>query len=657
MKPTETINARSRAEIDFVGEDLVRGVAGLCWFVNEGGLDKYFSFVVSNPFAIDGVFSAWAGPPPAELYKEMACAPVLRRQSGVQVHQGRGCAWNIIEFGSVLTIRIAILPDPVPMDPFAYPPELEGKAPGVTTMELACPSHVRREVSEEAKSDWTQFLAHTRPRDAIDGLGSGIKVAGAGALVGTVALVGLPVVGAHQDGARGLFWGLLTGGLGATVLALGGGVACAAQVVRGVYNTPEAIQQTYAGKRWDKDYGVWVDAATNLRQEILQVDHRVGERADADLAEDDATRRMEGRRDVVDTTFYDVIGVSPSATPVEVKQAYFKAALRVHPDKNPGDREAHQRFQELAEAYQVLSDPKLRERYDSMGQEAVGSEVPSIDPCLFFSMLFGSEQFEKYIGKLYLAMQTDHFAKDLQRHGDSRDREGVDLVCRELFLKREQFEREVQCAAHLCSRLDRWVTRRDERGFVSASCQEATELVRVSFGGRLLRVIGHVYESSAERWLSALRRNVGVLSSVREGAHDVQVRANAASSIARSALAVKRAASAAVPAGGDEEAAREDATREALQSLEESLPVFLQTVWDLSVVDIESTLRRVCDKVLLDISVPWQLRQRRAFALRRLGRIFRDVGQVEHSDVSKSQVAKQHFEEALHRAMHESAHP
>merc|ERR1719217_355211 len=76
-------------------------------------------------------------------------------------------------------------------------------------------------------------------------------------------------------------------------------------------------------------------------------------------------------------------------------------------------------------------------------------------------------------------------------------------------------------------------------------------------------------------------------------------------------------------------------------SLEESLPMFLETIWDVSAVDIESTVSHVCNKVLKDISVPWQLRVRRAQALLKLGRVFRDAGQVEHSDFSQSSVAKQ----------------
>ena len=59
------------------------------------------------------------------------------------------------------------------------------------------------------------------------------------------------------------------------------------------------------------------------------------------------------------------------ATTDEIKKAFYKRALRLHPDKNPGDAEATRLFQKASEAYQVLGDEALRERYDAHGQAAV----------------------------------------------------------------------------------------------------------------------------------------------------------------------------------------------------------------------------------------------------------------------------------------------
>jgi molecular chaperone DnaJ len=75
---------------------------------------------------------------------------------------------------------------------------------------------------------------------------------------------------------------------------------------------------------------------------------------------------MASKRD-----FYEVLGVSRSASAVEIKKAYKKLALANHPDRNPGDEDAVLRFKEAAEAYEVLSDSEKRARYDRYGHAGV----------------------------------------------------------------------------------------------------------------------------------------------------------------------------------------------------------------------------------------------------------------------------------------------
>ena len=65
--------------------------------------------------------------------------------------------------------------------------------------------------------------------------------------------------------------------------------------------------------------------------------------------------------------YYEVLGVSKSATADEIKKAYRKKAIQYHPDRNPGDKEAEEKFKEAAEAYEVLSDENKRARYDQYG--------------------------------------------------------------------------------------------------------------------------------------------------------------------------------------------------------------------------------------------------------------------------------------------------
>ncbi|MDE5941769.1 MAG: DnaJ domain-containing protein, partial [Muribaculaceae bacterium] len=65
--------------------------------------------------------------------------------------------------------------------------------------------------------------------------------------------------------------------------------------------------------------------------------------------------------------YYEVLGVDKNATPDAIKKAYRKLAIQYHPDKNPGDKAAEEKFKEAAEAYEVLSNEEKRQKYDQFG--------------------------------------------------------------------------------------------------------------------------------------------------------------------------------------------------------------------------------------------------------------------------------------------------
>ncbi len=71
--------------------------------------------------------------------------------------------------------------------------------------------------------------------------------------------------------------------------------------------------------------------------------------------------------------YYEILEISKEASQDEIKKAYRKQALKFHPDRNPGDKEAEEKFKEAAEAYEVLSDQQKRQRYDQFGHAGVGS--------------------------------------------------------------------------------------------------------------------------------------------------------------------------------------------------------------------------------------------------------------------------------------------
>ena len=82
--------------------------------------------------------------------------------------------------------------------------------------------------------------------------------------------------------------------------------------------------------------------------------------------------------------YYEVLGVSRTATDVEIKSAYRKLALKHHPDRNPGDHAAEEKFKESAEAYSVLADPDKRHLYDRYGHAGLGGAATGgFDPSVF----------------------------------------------------------------------------------------------------------------------------------------------------------------------------------------------------------------------------------------------------------------------------------
>ena len=114
--------------------------------------------------------------------------------------------------------------------------------------------------------------------------------------------------------------------------------------------------------------------------------------------------------------YYEILGVERNASPEEIKKAYRKVALKYHPDKNPDNKAAEEKFKEAAEAYEVLSHAEMRQKYDRFGHAGVsgpegkGPEVHMEDIFAQFGDIFGGSSFESFF-----------------RQGRPRARRGTDL--------------------------------------------------------------------------------------------------------------------------------------------------------------------------------------------------------------------------------------
>jgi len=376
------------------------------------------------------------------------------------------------------------------------------------------------------------------------------------------------------------------------------------------------VVESSNGKDWDQEKREWFTYDLQIEaQKMLQLD---------EFAQGEPSRRSSAsspgasRARPADTRYYDLLGVSPDASTESIKKAYYKRALKLHPDKNPNDPKAAEQFQQCSEAYQVLADSSLRARYDKHGSSSL--DVNFMDAGVFFTMLFGSERFEPYIGKLALASAAS-MEGSLSMHR----------------LQIRQQKREVDLALKLVDFTQPYVSG-EEEAFKEKIRAEAKELALVSFGSCLLFVVAELYVSRAGEFLGYQTSLLGVsghVAAMNSTRLSISNHASAAGAGIRAAGAAIRTFNT-VREIAEQQKERESSgnsgssgtdplsqlTPAQLKATQENLPIFLEAIWHVSVVDIERTLSAAISKVTRDHSVDEPMRLKRGEAIAIMGQIF-----------------------------------
>ncbi|KAH8053411.1 hypothetical protein JL722_9639 [Aureococcus anophagefferens] len=450
---------------------------------------------------------------------------------------------------------------------------------------------------------------------------------------------------------RGVAAGIGAGLCGALLLPLTGVVVGVGQICRGCWNTPSALYHAAVGDlEWDKESREWKEREAYVLSAEAEVVRREAASEGLDVPASlptapggarrlaAATAAPKRKKRVASLEYYDLLEIQPDASPAQVKKAYYKVARGCHPDKCGDDPTAHAKFQAVSHAYQVLSDPQLRAAYDRDGASAT------------------AERFEAYVGELALAQ----ISSTLTKRGGAAEAASKAIVTSE-----ETGERRRRLGGAIAQGL---AEVRGQHG-VKQRGREAEELA-VADGdealtkGALILALARGYGLAADEWLGrhdGVLGIAGVVSSYKNDAFKNLAYANAARAGAQGLYAAKKLSELVpvdkeaahieeveVEVDDETPAARSDLAalgvgklkalakrhrvdvgeagrgravgdarkKQTEEAYKASMPIFLEAMLRVSLVDVHETVRNVCAKVLADEALDLEGRRKRARGLK-----------------------------------------
>lgn len=517
------------------------------------------------------------------------------------------------------------------------------KVPSIMSSDSNDTNNISKKEEDAKVPSIGSIFSTSKPKDAFSGAASGAGNILRGTLMGAAMMVTAPVQGAMQGaqeggaigGLKGFGVGLGMGLVGGAAMAVGGAVTGAVQIGRGLYHTPGAVSASFSGKDWDEEKGEWYlyslpsEAETVLARDVESFIESMRSELEAEaeqrMQQDSENKEENTAKHVVESGYYDLLGVPPNASAAAIKKAYYLRAKECHPDRHRDDPDAHSRFQKIGEAYNVLSDESLRSRYDSMGKEGVQNVgADKIDAKALFAMIFGSERFEPIVGELELATRMQHGGLGIGDDGSSGSKEAL-MYSNPKVKSFIQKRREVQCAVTLAKRLERFVGG-DESGFRREAEEEAAELSQTAFGGVLLAAIGNAYIEHAVAEAGGLS---GLGVNMKQTARGLTTRI----AIAQAGLRVASTAGEAQRAQKALEDLMKEQQRDEAKAASDELALrdkirkttlnMFSVMWHITQLDIEKTLAKVCRRVTHDKSVPnSEILKKRRDGIYLLGQIY-----------------------------------